>query len=142
MKNIILLSIIVFIYYKINQVYFFSYNTSFYFYSFVCLCVILIYLLNYQRTFIFKMANNVQNANSIQLHELVPDYTNSDKKNSIKYTLADKQLLRCKACLNPIDLTYIDHYKLSYIVPLNMGGTNNTSNLCMICPNCYNKLHL
>jgi hypothetical protein len=98
--------------------------------------------MNHQRQFMYKMASNVRNANHIQLHELVPDYTNSDNKNNIKYTLADKQLLRCKGCMNPIDLQYINHYKLSYTVPLNSGGIHDPSNLSLFCPTCYKHMNL
>tara|TARA_B110001469_G_scaffold119328_1_gene126819 strand:+ start:1810 stop:2076 length:267 start_codon:yes stop_codon:yes gene_type:complete len=88
------------------------------------------------------MANNVNNANNIKLHELIPDYTTNDTNQNIKYLIADKQLLRCKGCLNPIDLNYINEYKLSYKVPLNAGGINDVTNLCILCPTCYNRNNL
>ena len=142
MNKIILLGIIGGIYYKANQYYPFSLMTHIYFGGFICGSLLLMYLMNYQQPFMFKMANNVKNTNNVQLHELVPAYVNSGKNNDIKYTLADKQLLRCKGCLNPIDLRYINEYKLSYITPLNMGGHNGISNICLLCPTCHNRNNL
>lgn len=142
MKKLILLGIISFIYYKINIYSPFSLMTNIYFGGFICICLILMYLMNNQPQFMYKMANNVRNSNNIKLHELIPDYQGANKNNDVKYTLADKQLLRCKGCLNPIDIGYINEYKLSYITPLNMGGDNNISNICLLCPHCYTRLNI
>jgi len=103
--------------------------------GFVGIIVILKYLMSQQKPFMFKMANNIKNANNIHLHELVPEFNN--KKNDIKYVLADKQLLRCMSCKNIIDVRYIDEYKLTYQTPLARGGLNDFSNLALICPTCY-----
>ena len=86
----------------------------------------------------YKMLNNVQNTNNIRLHELVPDFRN--KPDSIKYKLAEKQEFRCEGCKNNIDINYINSYKLSYKIPLNHGGSNDVTNLCLICPTCYNRI--
>ena len=142
MKLLICLFFLCFIYYKINQLYQFTTNYNIYFGIFILFCLIVSYLMNYQRQFMYKMAYNVNNANKIQLHELIPDYTKSNDTNNIKYTLSDKQLMRCKGCLNPIDLQYINHYKLSYTIPLQSGGHNNMSNLCLLCPTCHNQNNL
>ena len=84
------------------------------------------------------MLNNVQNTNNIRLHELVPDFRN--KPDEIKYKLAEKQEFRCEGCKNNIDINYINYYKLSYKIPLNQGGSNDVTNLCLICPNCYKRI--
>ena len=115
MNKIILLGIIGGIYYKANQYYPFSLMTHIYFGGFICGSLLLMYLMNYQQPFMFKMANNVKNTNNVQL---------------------------CKGCLNPIDLRYINEYKLSYITPLNMGGHNGISNICLLCPTCHNRNNL
>mgnify|MGYP003682294417 CR=1 FL=1 len=142
MKFFICLFFMCFLYYKLYQRLPLPIRYNVYFGCFITICLLIYYLMNHQRQFMYKMASNVRNANHIQLHELVPDYTNSDNKNNIKYTLADKQLLRCKGCMNPIDLQYINHYKLSYTVPLNAGGNHDPSNLSLFCPTCYKHMNL
>ena len=142
MKYLLLLGAICFIYYKLNLGYFFSMKTHMYFGGFVFFYLLMLYLTNYQQPFLYKVANNIHNSNNIQLHELVPDYTRKEKSNEIKYQLADKQLLRCKHCTNPIDFNYLSEYKLSYIIPIQNGGINHMSNLCLLCPNCYHKLYV
>ena len=68
MKKLILLGIISFIYYKINIYSPFSLMTNIYFGGFICICLILMYLMNNQPQFMYKMANNVRNSNNIKLH--------------------------------------------------------------------------
>ena len=57
--------------------------------------------------------------------------------NNVKYQLANRQGLRCPNCKNPIMLEDINSYKMSYILPLDHGGTNDPTNLKLICPTCY-----
>ena len=144
MSKLIFLGILAFIYYKINQYYPFTFTTNLYFGGFIFVCLLLMYLMNYHSPFMFKMANNVQNANNIKLHELIPDYTTdkSSKNTNMKINLADKQLLRCPGCLNPIDIQYIDYYKLVYKTPIHLGGVNDVTNLNLVCPSCYSKMNL
>ena len=104
---------------------------------FVSAILFIKYCLNYQKPFVHKMVNNIQNTNNIKLHELLPEF--HTKQNNIKYVLADKQELRCESCKNIIDINYIDHYKLSYRLPLQMGGVNDVTNLSLICPSCYRR---
>lgn len=142
MKFFFCLIFILFVYYKLYTIFPITNKYNIYFGVFIGVSCLLYYLMSYQRQFMYKMASNVRNANNIQLHELIPDYTNSNKKNNIKYIIADKQLLRCKNCMNPINLQYINHYKLSYTVPLNAGGLHDASNLSLMCPTCYKHMNL
>ena len=32
----------------------------------------------------------------------------------------------------------INSYKMSYLIPLDQGGSNDPTNLKLICPTCYN----
>lgn len=140
MKALLCLAFLVFLYYKLYQWYPLTTKNHVYFGGFIGFCLLIYYLMNYQRPFMMKMASNVHNANRIQLHELIPDYT-KQSTSDIKVTLADKQLLRCPGCLNPIDLSYLDHYKLSYTIPLQQGGLNDPSNLSLHCTRCYQAMN-
>ena len=138
MKVYIILALIVFIYYQYHIRYPLQFYQHVYLSIFIGGVLLIKYCMNYQKPLMYKMMNNVQNTNNIRLHELVPDFHN--KPNSIKYKLAEKQEFRCESCKNNIDINYIDYYKLSYKIPLQYGGTNDVTNLCIICPNCYKRL--
>ena len=94
--------------------------------------------MNYQKPFVYKMAKNIKDIKTKQLHTIVPEYNiNNTTSSNIKFKIADKQGLRCPNCRNPIILEEIQKYKLSYIVPLQYGGNNEPSNLKLLCPNCF-----
>ena len=138
MKVYIILIILIVAYYQYHIRWPMQFYQHVYFFLFVGGVLMIKYCMNYQRPLMYKMLNNVQNTNNIRLHELVPDFRN--KPDSIKYKLAEKQEFRCEGCKNNIDINYINSYKLSYKIPLNHGGSNDVTNLCLICPNCYNRI--
>ena len=138
MKLYIFLIILCIGYYYYHKYYPQPFIYHIYISIFIFIILLIKYLMTNQRSFVYKMANNINNANNIQLHELIPDYHN--KQNDIKYKLADKQLLRCNNCKRTIDINYINYYKLSYIIPLQYGGPNDYNNLSLICPNCYQNI--
>ena len=138
MKVYIILAIIIFMYYNYHIRWPLEFYQHVYFISFVSFVILIKYCLNNQQPLVYKMMNNIQNTNNIRLHELIPDF--HTKPNNIKYKLAEKQDLRCESCKNTIDTNYIDHYKLSYKVPLQYGGNNDVTNLCIICPTCFKRI--
>ena len=138
MKAYIILLLIIVAYYQYHIRWPLQFYQHVYFFIFVGGVVMIKYCMNYQQPLMYKMLNNIQNTNNIRLHELVPDFRS--KPNSIKYKLAEKQEFRCEGCKNNIDINYIDHYKLSYKIPINKGGSNDVTNLCLICPTCYNRI--
>ena len=89
-------------------------------------------------TFLYKMAKNVRDIQSQPLHASVPDFQNPTiNSHNVKYQLANKQGLRCTNCRNPIMLEDINSYKMSYVIPIDQGGSNDPTNLKLICPTCY-----
>ena len=94
--------------------------------------------MNYQTPFVYKMAKNVKDIQNQPLHAAIPDFhTSTINSHNVKYQLANKQGLRCPNCKNPIMLEDINSYKMSYILPLDQGGTNDPNNLKLICPTCF-----
>ena len=96
--------------------------------------------MNYQQSFVYKIAKNVKNIQTQPLHAALPDFTTNKEtlqSNNIKYQLANKQGLRCKSCQNPISLRDLESYKLSYDTPLEYGGQNDLTNLKIMCPTCF-----
>jgi len=94
--------------------------------------------MNYQKPFVYKMANNIKDVNSKSLHSVIPDFNiNYSIPSSIKLKLADKQGLKCSNCRNSMLVDEIDNYKISYVTPLQYGGKNDPSNLKLLCPTCF-----
>jgi len=137
MNGITLLIIIVIIGYFYNQRYPQSTTYKVYFGIGCVIFLAFIYFMNYQQPFVYKMAKNIKDIQTQQLHDSVPDFHTTINSHNVKYQLANRQGLRCTNCKNPIMLEDIHSYKMSYIVPIDQGGTNDPTNLKLICPTCY-----
>jgi len=137
MNGITLLIIIVIIGYFYNQRYPQSTTYKVYFGIGCVIFLAFIYFMNYQQPFVYKMAKNIKDIQTQPLHASVPDFHTTINSHNVKYQLANRQGLRCTNCKNPIMLEDIHSYKMSYIVPIDQGGTNDPTNLKLICPTCY-----
>ena len=138
MNGITLLIIVLIGGYMYNKNYQVDKKTKMYFGGGCILFFIFIYFMSYQKPFVYKMAKNIKDIQTQPLHTIVPEYNiNSTSSANVKFKIADKQSLRCPNCRNHIVLEDIDKYKLSYTVPLQYGGSNDPSNLKLLCPECY-----
>ena len=138
MNGITLLIIIVIVGYFYNQRYPQSLKYKVYFGIGCTLFLTFIYFMNYQQPFVYKMAKNVRDIQTQPLHASIPDFQSPTiNSNNVKYQLANKQGLRCPNCRNPIMLEDVNSYKMSYIVPIDQGGSNDPSNLKLMCPTCF-----
>mgnify|MGYP003331371508 CR=1 FL=1 len=54
------------------------------------------YLMNYQKSFVYKVARNIKNSNNIQAHELLPDYTYKNNSDTILKSYLLKNMLKIK----------------------------------------------
>ena len=139
MNGITLLIIIVIVGYFYNNRYPQTLWNKIYFGIGCSLFLVVLFFMNYQQTFVYKMAKNVRDIQTQPLHAALPDFTTNGtiQSNNIKYQLANKQGLRCASCKNPISLRDIESYKLSYDMPLEHGGQNDLTNLKIMCPTCF-----
>ena len=138
MNGITLFIIVVIIGYFFNQRYPQPLKYKIYFGIGCTIFLTFIYFMNYQTPFVYKMAKNVKDIQNQPLHAAIPDFhTSTINSHNVKYQLANKQGLRCPNCKNPIMLEDINSYKISYISPLDQGGTNDPSNLKLMCPTCF-----
>ena len=53
--------------------------------SFVFFGYLLIYLMNYQKRFMYKVASNLNNANKAPVYSLIPDFKIDKENNNITY---------------------------------------------------------
>ena len=66
---------------------------------------------------------------------------------SVKFTVMDRDKLRCIQCFSPTPITSITkHISLSngifhHIIPLVYGGQNVPENICILCPGCHREAH-
>ena len=52
---------------------------------FIITSLMLIYLMNYQKQFMYKVASNMNNANKVPVYSLVPDFKIDRENNNITY---------------------------------------------------------
>ena len=53
--------------------------------GFIFIGYLLIYLMNYQKEFMYKIANNLNNTNKFPVHSLIPDFKIDKENNNISY---------------------------------------------------------
>ena len=53
--------------------------------GFIGISLFLIYLMNYQKQFMYKVASNMNNANRVPVYSLVPDFKIDRENNNITY---------------------------------------------------------
>lgn len=138
MNSIILLIIVLICAYYYNKKYPQPDKYKMYFGLGVLAYIIFVYFMNYQTKFVYKVAKNIDEIQRQPLHTIIPEYKiKTIDGNNIKYKIADKQNLKCLSCKNNIILEELDDYKLSYISPLEFGGSNTPENLKLLCPTCF-----
>ena len=144
MNSLIFLSIICIIYYCIYRWYpeYLEEKYHYYFGAFVSIYLLIIYMFTYENEFMYKIFKNVYDTSRQPLYSFNAHHSNAELYNSlnpnqdIKSLLAQKQNSRCAQCHNIIMNKDIQYYKLKYLVPLQQGGSNDVSNLGIVCPNC------
>lgn len=112
-----------------------------YFGIFVSVYLIFYYFLVFETDFSRKMLINIYESTQQPLYTFNSQISNSDlyyKQNpnaDIKERLLMMQGSRCQKCHNYI--VNVQDGLLTYKIPLQMGGHNDTSNLSVICPECH-----
>lgn len=137
MKSIIFLLIIIAIYYQIYKRYpeYISKKRNIYFVSFVILYLTFLYFMRYQKGFVYKVAKNIKESEK-PLYDVNSLTFKKTQMEGFKNHLALRQGWRCIHCHNPIIQKDMHLYKMDYIVPLNYGGRNDTTNLGIMCYKC------
>ena len=136
MKYLCFLLVLIILYYYGFKYYPERYEDKYHYYfsGFIIINFILIYLFTYEKEFIYKLFYNMYSVSKPGVN-LVQNEV--DQNQLLKTQLANNQMNQCYQCHNPIFQQDLYNYKLQYIVPIQNGGQNNTSNLKIICPSCY-----
>tara|TARA_B100002051_G_C16175970_1_gene365008 strand:+ start:77 stop:454 length:378 start_codon:yes stop_codon:yes gene_type:complete len=109
-----------------------------YFGIFISCWVLLIYLMNFQELFMYRMFQQINDIQKKPLYDLSVfiDKHEDDTINQFNLMLLQNQGSRCGKCNNFILPKDSKYTALTYKVPLHEGGTNHHENLMVVCPNC------
>lgn len=115
-------------------------NSHCYFGIFVFLYLLILYFINFEQNFTYRVLKNVYDTSRQPLYSFNSKLSNNELFQSsnlnIKEMIATKQNSRCYSCSNIIIQNDIPNYYLTYKVPLQNGGQNTPENLAIICPSC------
>jgi len=107
-----------------------------YFGLFCIVYLILFYLLNHQKPFVYRVVKNMKDAEEKPLYDINNDFYKQNQMVGLKNNLAMRQGWRCLTCKNPILQKDIYNCNMNYIKPLQFGGINHINNLAVYCPSC------
>ena len=85
MKGFVFFTLIGVVYYFFNSRYKQPIINHIYVYGFIFIGYLLIYLMNNQKEFMYKIANNLNNTNKFPVHSLIPDFKIDKENNNISY---------------------------------------------------------
>jgi hypothetical protein len=139
MNSLILLAVICFVYYQVYKRYQLEMPEKYniYFGVFVGCYLLLYYLMEFQKPFIYKIFSSVHNVDRPMYDIQTQSYSNSmNNQYVLKNNLALRQGFRCIGCQNPILQQDVDKHQLQYFKPLDYGGQPTMDNICLKCPSC------
>ena len=137
-KSIIFLLSIIGVYYFLFKKYpeYFTNKHHIYFTISCLVYLIVFYLLNHQKLFVYKVVKNMKEAEEKPLFDINNSFYKDNQMVGLKNNLAMRQGWRCMTCKNPILQKDIYSCKLNYIKPLAFGGVNHINNLGIYCSSC------
>lgn len=137
-KSLIFLGIIIGIYYYLFKKFpeRFTNKEHIYFSIFCIVYLIIFYLMNHQKLFVYRVVKNMKDAEEKPLYDINNTFYKENQMVGLKNNLAMRQGWRCLTCNNPILQKDIYSCKMNYIKPLQFGGINHINNIGMYCPSC------
>jgi len=137
-KSLIFLGIIIGIYYYLFKKFpeRFTNKEHIYFSIFCIVYLIIFYLMNHQKLFVYRVVKNMKDAEEKPLYDINNTFYKENQMVGLKNNLAMRQGWRCLTCKNPILQKDIYSCKMNYIKPLQFGGINHINNIGMYCPSC------
>ena len=141
MNGILFLVVICVIYYILYKyVPYLVIDYFYYFIGFICIYIVIYYLLVFESDFSNKIFANIYHTSKQPLYTFNAQQSNSElfyEQNpnyNIKNHLLNQQHQRCYKCDN---FLMKDEGLLTYKIPLQYGGQNNINNLVLVCPTCF-----
>ena len=137
-KSVIFLIIVIIIYYLLNN-YFperFTNRGHIYFIVICSIYTLIIYLMNYEKGFVYKILKNVKDIDERPLYNMEHIMYMNNGVDKLKNNIAIRQGWHCISCMNPILQKDIFSHDIHYIKPLQFGGKNDVTNLGLKCSTC------
>ena len=125
-------------YYYLNMFYPRDTKEQIYFGIFMAVWIVIIYLMNFQEPFMYRMFKQIYDIQKKPLYDL-SDFVKKDdsnRSNEFNMMVLQNQGSRCATCNNFILPNDIKYTSLNYRIPLHDGGSHNHNNLMVVCPNC------
>ena len=125
-------------YYYLNMFYPRDTKEQIYFGIFMTLWIVIIYLMNFQEAFMYRMFKQIYDIQKKPLYDL-SDFVKKDdsnRSNEFNIMVLQNQGSRCAKCNNFILPKDIKYTSLNYRIPLQDGGLHDHNNLMVVCPNC------
>ena len=139
-KSVIFLIIVIIIYYLLNN-YFperFTNRGHIYFIVICSIYTLIIYLMNYEKGFVYKILKNVKDIDERPLYNMEHIMYMNNGVDKLKNNIAIRQGWHCISCMNPILQKDIINCRMEYIVPLKSGGRSEVNNIGLYCDDCSN----
>ena len=138
MFSLLLVMIVCVGYYYLHKYYPRDTTEQIYFVISMIVWLTIIYLMNFQELFVYNAMKQIYEVQNKPLYD-ISIFTNDkqDKKHEFQLMLLQNQGSRCGKCGNFILPKDIDYTHLNYKISLQEGGTNDHSNLMVVCHNCH-----
>ena len=137
-KSVLFLLTIIGTYYFLFKKYpeRFTNKIHFYFAVFSIIYLIIIYLLNHEKMFVYRVVKNMKDSEENPLYDS-NDFYKENQMVGLKNNIAMRQGWRCMSCKNPLLQKDIGKKcKLNYIRKLEFGGVNHLENIGLHCASC------
>lgn len=126
-------------YYFLDRYYPRENKEKIYFAVFIGCWILIVYLLNFQQSFMYKIFKQIHDIDNRPLYDL-SDFKKNESQDDFKLMLLNNQNSRCGKCMNYILPDSIPYTGLSYKTPLYNGGEISHDNLMVVCSSCQHSL--
>jgi hypothetical protein len=142
MFSLLLLLFICIGYYYLHKLYPRETSEQLYFVIFISSWITIIYLMNFQQLFVYKVCKQIYDIQQKPLYDISDFYSEKDNTlDQFNQMILQNQGSRCGKCYNFILPNDSKYTSLTYKVPLENGGTHDQYNLMVVCPNCNTPLY-
>jgi hypothetical protein len=137
MFPLLLLLLICVGYYYLNKSFPRETSEQIYFCIFIIVWLTIIYLMNFQEFFMYKVFKQIHDIQKKPLYDISDFYSvKDDTLDQFNMMVLQNQGSRCATCQNFILPNDIKYTSLNYRIPLQDGGSHDHNNLMVVCPNC------
>ena len=129
-------------YYYLHKYYPRDTKEQIYFTIFIIVWLTIIYVMNFQEYFVYKMFKQIYDIQQKPLYDISDFYSEKDNTlDQFNLMILQNQGSRCGRCQNFILPKDSKYASLTYRQPLEQGGKHTHDNLMVVCPNCNTSFY-